>query len=133
MLRDRVENRIANRGRRSLRLVRQKRFELLESERVAICVLRFDDAVRQINDRVAFLQIDFRRLRGELTANAKRQRRRFDRDRRRFAFAEQVRIEMAGIRVADLAALEIEDRECERHERAALRRSIDELIESLKE
>ena len=112
--------------------MRQQRFELLEAERLSVLVLRLDDAVRQIDDGVAFLQVDLGGVRADRAADPERQRRYFD-PAWGLPFAQKVGIEMAGVRVTDRAALEIENRECKRHEGAALGRAEDEIVEAMEE
>jgi hypothetical protein len=80
----------------------RQRLELIESKRIALFVLRFDDAVGD-DDRVAFLEVDFvvrANFRGRQAAKAARC---WWAD----VLAQDVWIEMAGIRVANDAALEL--------------------------
>ena len=70
MSRDRLQDRIANRVRRCVLRQFEERLELFESERIAVLVLRFDDSVGKINERIAFLQIDLHRPCANLGADA---------------------------------------------------------------
>jgi len=47
--------------------LREQDFELIEPERIAVFVLRLDDAVRQVDDRVTFLEGNGRHLEQVLT------------------------------------------------------------------
>src|ERR1041385_6926655 len=128
----RREDRVGEPPGRAVRGRGEEQLELVEAERLAVVVLRLDDPVREVDHRIAFLQVDLRRVRADLAAHAERQRRHLDRHRRGTG-AQQVRIEMPGIRVADAAALEVEDRKGQRHERAAFGGTVDEVVQAMEE
>ena len=93
---------------------------MIESEGVSLLALRFDDSIREIDDRVAFFEIGFDRAGLNLRADAEGKRRKLD-GPRTFSVAQQVRIQMTGIRVANRSAVEIENRERQSHERSSFR------------
>src|SRR6202030_3178387 len=111
---------------------REQRLQLFEAEWILLLALRLDDAVREVDDRVALFEVERGRTSLDLGANAERQRRQLDADRRAF-IAKDVRVQMSCVRVSNRGVLQIEDREGQRHECAALGRAVNELVETLEQ